>query len=117
MIRLYLDEDSSRRSLVAALRASQVDALTAIDAGMAGCDDPEQLAYATAQGRVLLTCNVGDYARLHAQGVPHAGIIVVPQQRLAVGEQLRAIVRLVATISAAEMVNHLEYLTNWHRQT
>lgn len=79
-IRLYFDEDSMRRSLVRALRARGVDVITALDAGMIEREDAEHLDYATEQGRVLCTFNVGDFYGLHsdyvAQGKPHAGIIL-----------------------------------------
>ena len=84
MIRLYLDEDSMRRSLVRALRVRGVDLITALDAGMIERKDVEHLDYATEQGRVLCSFNVGDFYRLHtdyvAQGKPHAGIILMRQQ-------------------------------------
>ena len=78
-IHLYFDEDSMQRSLVRALRARGVDVITALDAGMIEREDAEHLDYATEQGRVLCSFNVGDFYRLHsdylAQGKPHAGII------------------------------------------
>jgi hypothetical protein len=58
-IRLYFDEDSMRRSLVRSLRARGIDVVTALDAGMIECKDAEHLDYATEQGRVLCSFNVG----------------------------------------------------------
>jgi methylmalonyl-CoA mutase cobalamin-binding subunit len=46
-IRLYLDEDSMRRSLVRALQARGVDVITVLDAGMIEREDREHLDYAT----------------------------------------------------------------------
>ena len=78
--RLYLDEDSMRRSLVFGLRARGVDVLTALEAGMINRDDEEHLAAATAAGRALYTFNVADYCVLHQSWISrkraHAGIIV-----------------------------------------
>ena len=109
MIRLYLDEDSMRRSLVRALRVRGVDLITALDVGMIERKDVEHLDYATEQGRVLCSFNVGDYYRLHtdyvAQGKPHAGIILMRQQFYSVGEQMRRILKLMASRSADEMRN------------
>lgn len=116
-IRLYLDEDSMRRSLVRALRARGVDVVTALDAGMIEREDWEHLDYATEQGRVLCTFNVGDFYRLHseyvAQGKRHAGIVLMQQQRFSVGEQLRRLLRLMASKSADEMGNWVEFLSAW----
>lgn len=82
-IRLYMDEDSMDQALVRALQARSVDVTTALDEGMIERDDAEHLDYATAQGCVLYTFNVGDFNRLHkeylTQGKSHAGIVLAPQ--------------------------------------
>ena len=79
-IRLYMDEDTMDQALVQALRARNVDVITALDAGMIEREDAEHLDYATEQGRVLCSFNVRDFYRLHsdyvAQDKPHAGIIL-----------------------------------------
>jgi uncharacterized protein with PIN domain len=68
-LHLYFDEDSMRRSLVRALRARGVDVITALDAEMIEREDAEHLDYATEQGRVLCSFNVGDFCRLHSDYV------------------------------------------------
>ena len=116
-IRLYMDEDSMDRSLLQALRARAVDVITAFEAGMIERSDADHLDYATTQGRVLYTCNVGDFYRLHtdymAQGRSHAGIILARQQRYSIGEQMRRLLKLVATRSAEAMKNTVEFLRVW----
>jgi predicted nuclease of predicted toxin-antitoxin system len=116
-IRLYFDEDSMHRSLVRALRARGVDVVTALDAGMIERADAEHLDYATGQGRVLCSFNVGDFYRLHtdylSQGRPHAGIILMRQQYYSVGEQMRRLLRLIASKPADEMENWVEFLSAW----
>ncbi|MGI8925684.1 MAG: DUF5615 family PIN-like protein [Tepidiformaceae bacterium] len=91
MIALYLDEDALDRHLIQALRSFGIDVLTAHEAGRLGCTDAEQLEFATSLGRVLYTFNVVDYARLHAEwlraGHAHAGLILIHDQRMPVGEQ------------------------------
>jgi len=112
-----MDEDSMDRALVRALRARDVDVTTDLDEGMIERSDAEHLDYATAQGRVLYTFNVGDFYRLHtsylAQGKSHAGIILVRQQRYSVGEQMRRLLKLVAAQSAEEMKDSVEFLHAW----
>jgi hypothetical protein len=88
-IRLYLDEDTMDKALVSALRARGVDVLTAQEAIMIERPDDEHLAFATTVGRVLYSFNVGDYCRLEAQGMLHAGLILAQQQRHSVGDQMR----------------------------
>jgi hypothetical protein len=116
-IRLYFDEDSMRQALVQALRARAVDVVTALDVGMIEVADEEHLEWAAAQGRVLYSFNVGDFNSLHtawlSQGRSHAGIILAPQQRFSVGEQMRRLLNLIATQSTETMRDRLEFLSAW----
>lgn len=112
-VRLYVDEDALDNDLVSALRVRGVDIITAREAGMIEQKDEVHLEYATRQGRALFSFNVGDFYRLHAsflgEGKSHAGIILARQQRYSVGEQMK----LIATKSAEEMSNQVEYLSAW----
>jgi len=116
-IRLYMDEDTMDQALVQALRARNVDVITALDAGMIEREDAEHLDYATEHGCVLCTFNISDFYRLHseyvAQGKPHAGIILMRQQYYSVGEQMRRLLRLMASRSADEMKNWVGFLSAW----
>ena len=115
--RLYLDEDAMRTALVFGLRARNVDVMTAAEADMINRDDTDHLATASASGRVLYTFNIADYCVLHeawmAQGRPHAGIVVAPQQRYVVGEELRRIMRFLSNVSSEEMRSRIEFLSSW----
>jgi predicted nuclease of predicted toxin-antitoxin system len=53
-IKFYADENIPD-DVVSALRRRQVDVLKTHHAGKRGALDPEQLAFATREGRVLLT--------------------------------------------------------------
>jgi hypothetical protein len=114
-IRLYLDEDAQRTALVRALRARQVDVLTANEAGKTGDNDSDQLAYAASLNRTLFTFNRGDFVRLHVQclkqGQDHSGIIVSDQLEL--GVVIRRLLRLIDARSAEDMKNWLEFLSSW----
>ena len=94
-----------------------VDVLTALDADMIEIDDAEHLAFSTSEDRVLLTCNIGDFCQLHHEwltlGRPHSGIVCMPQQGLSIGPRLRRLLRLLSAVSADEMRNRLEFLSNW----
>lgn len=106
-IRLYLDEDAQRGSLVIALRNSKVDVTTVSEVGRIGAPDDQQLLWATEQGRVLYSFNVKDFSHLHnrllTEEKTHAGIIVVPRQRYSVGEQWRGLLALMRSRSAEDM--------------
>jgi hypothetical protein len=116
-IKIYFDEDAMHIRLVTALRSRGVTVVTVIDACMAEKTDEEQLAFATEQECVLYTFNVSDFFRLHTQwisaGREHAGIILAPQQRFSVGEQLHRILRLRASSTMSSMRNQIEFLSNW----
>lgn len=116
-IQIYIDEDAMDRDLVAALRARDVTVTTPLDVGFAAKPDEEQLAFATLRGCVLYTFNVSDFYRLHTlwirSGKEHAGIILAPQRRFSVGEQLRRILRLRAAVTSEDMRNRIEFLSNW----
>jgi hypothetical protein len=115
--RLYFDEDAMTDSVVQALRARNIDVLTAEAAGLRHRLDEEHLAYAAAQGRALYSFNTGDYQALHTayltQGMSHAGVILAQQQRYSVGEQMRRLLRLLHTVSAEEMRDRVEFLSAW----
>lgn len=116
-IKLYLDEDALHRRLKQAMRERGVDVLTAEEAGMRERDDEDHLDFATAQGRVLYSFNMGDFCRIHTEHIvsnkSHAGIILALQQRYGIGEQMRRLMRIVNARTAEQMVNQLEFLSNW----
>ncbi len=116
-IRWYADEDAMDSDLVDALRRRGVDVVTANNANMVGHDDEEHLAYATTHDRVLYSFNARDYMKLHAlylrSGRSHAGIVLGPQQQWSVGEQMRRLLRLMATLDAEEMHDRVEFLGAW----
>ena len=116
-IEIYIDEDAMDSDLVAALRSRDVTVITALDAGLTGKPDGEQLAFAAEHGCVLFTFNVSDFYRLHTEwagaGRQHAGMILAPQQRFSLGEMLRRILRLRTAATSASMRNHVEFLGNW----
>jgi hypothetical protein len=116
-IRLYLDEDAAQLDLVAALRLRNVDVTRAQEKGLVGVSDEEQLEWCQANARVLYTFNVRHFYALHCEFLridkPHAGIILAPQQRYSIGEQMRRLLRLIERRPAEQMANHVEYLSAW----
>lgn len=114
--RLYLDE-SVHQDLALILRKFGYDAITTREAGQVGASDEQQLAYATSQGRVLVTFNTKDFARLHRQYLSEscvrAGIIASPQRPLK--EVNRALQHLLTVASAEDLQSRLEYLSHWFK--
>ena len=118
-IRLYIDEDSGNLSLVEALRNSAVDVMTTPDANKLSSSDEEQLIWATEEGRVIYTSNMGDFCRLHRTFAErkrtHSGIIVATRQSYSIGAQWRGILNLMAAKSAEKMINQLEFMGGYIR--
>ena len=111
---LYLDADV--HPIVARiLRDRGFDALSANEAGRRQASDREQLDFAVAQGRTLVTFNVVDFVReARAYGQQernHCGIIVSDQ--LEIGELVRRITKVLGTHSAADMMNRFVWLQSF----
>jgi hypothetical protein len=62
-IRLYLDEDF-HPDIAAAIRRHGHDCHSAVEAGTLGATDEDQLLFASAQGRCIVTFNIADFAAL-----------------------------------------------------
>ena len=114
-IRLYVDEDFQRQGLVRAIRARGYDIVTTLEVARTGMPDTDQLVYATENDRTLITFNAQDFGPLHRDylinGKSHSGIFVSNQ--LETGVLVRRLLRLLQTRSAEDMVNWLEFLSNW----
>lgn len=81
---------------------------------MAGDEDPAVLAWAAAEGRVLLTHDVTTMtayaiARVRA-GEPMAGIIVVPD-RMGVGRGVTALTELLDGASQEQFADAIAFLS------
>ena len=63
-IRLFTDEDVYG-SVAPKLREKGFDAVSTAEENRLGKSDESQLEWAVQEGRVLLTFNVSDFARLH----------------------------------------------------
>jgi hypothetical protein len=76
MARLHADEDFDH-GVVAALRRLGHDVLTVQEAGQGNQSTPdaEVLAFATRQGRAVLTFNRLHFKRLHSHTGTHAGVV------------------------------------------
>ncbi len=114
VIRLYIDEDAMDRRFLESLRGRGVDLTTALETETTGFMDEDQLVLSTSLNRVFYTFNVGDFCHLHgqflAEGRDHSGIIVSIQD-YPIGEQMRRVLKLLASRSAESMTNQLVFLS------
>jgi predicted nuclease of predicted toxin-antitoxin system len=107
-IRFHLDEHVA--GLIAiGLRRRNIDVTTTVQAGLIGASDSEQLAFAYATARVMITQDV-DYLRLDAQGASHAGIAYARQNYYSARRLLHRVVLLYNTVTAEDMSGKVEYL-------
>jgi len=112
--RFFTDEDM-HAAVAPTLRQAGFDAISTPEANRLAEPDEEQLIWAAAQGRVVVTFNTGHFVALHTQwlrqGRPHAGIVVSTQT--SVGEVFHRLLRLAAVLDADVMQDRLEFLRNW----
>lgn len=107
-IRCYLDQHIPG-AVTSGLRQHGVDVLTAQEANRCGVSDQDQLAFAMAQGRVMVTFD-SDFLALDASGVQHAGIAWCPATKYAIGQLIQALLLLHGVLNSDDMRNHVEYL-------
>jgi hypothetical protein len=72
-----------------------------------------ETSFASAEGRVLVTFNRGDFARLHgkylASGDRHSGIIV--SRQASIGSVVKALSKLLGAVDAASLANRFLWLS------
>jgi predicted nuclease of predicted toxin-antitoxin system len=107
-IRFYLDENVTNE-IAEGLRTLGIDVLTTAEAGNIEASDTEQLAFALAEKRVIITKD-DDFLVLGSKDVEHAGIVYYKQQTRSVKEVLGGLKRLYDNASAEEMVNLVRFL-------
>ena len=113
-IRFYFDQHMPNIA-VAALRRRGVDVLTAHEAGTCGRTDEEQLRFATADGRAIVTFDA-DYLTLAdeflAANETFTGIVYCRPDRYSQNPTRLAAELLIVhgAMTADEMINHVEYL-------
>ena len=113
-IRLYLDRHIMTQ-LADDLATRGCDCLTTQQAGNDTASDEEQLLFATAHYRAILTYNIRDFSPLHEQwlaaGHAHAGIIVSRQlSGRQYGVLLTRVLRLLSELTADDLKNNLVHL-------
>jgi predicted nucleic acid-binding protein len=119
-MRLYLDDDSSEKALVAILRKLEFDVQTSLEAALYGSTDAVHLAHAIRSNRTVLTRNYDDFRDLHdliatAHG-KHSGILVVRYDNDTRRDfDPPGIVRAIRKLRASKLTvfNHHHVLNQW----
>jgi predicted nuclease of predicted toxin-antitoxin system len=107
-IRFHLDENCPR-TVAEGLRRRGIDVTTTPEAGLLSAPDEEQAAYGLAQNRVIFTQDQ-DFLRIHAAGIPHAGIAYCKKDTLSIGEMIRGLILIWEVYEPDEVANRIEYL-------
>lgn len=112
--RFYTDEDVYS-AVAPTLRHAGLDAVSTPEADRLGESDESQLDWAAAEGRVLVSFNIADFARLHAswltQGRHHAGVVVSSQRP--VGDTIRRLLHLAGATDDQSLRDRIEFLGDW----
>jgi predicted nuclease of predicted toxin-antitoxin system len=107
-IRFHLDEHCNP-AIAAGMRRRGVDVTTTTEAGLLHASDQQHVAYALGQGRVIFTQDQ-DFLRIHAAGIPHAGIAYCHQQSHQIGEIIDDLTLLWEVLEPEEMRGRVEFL-------
>lgn len=107
-IRFHLDE-SMPNAVAEGLRRRGHDVTTSVEVGLLAARDDEQLAFATREGRVLITRDQ-DFLRLHAENQEHAGVIFWTEHRRTLGPFIRAVDALFIDRTQEELRGDVVFL-------
>ena len=106
-VRFYLDEHVGN-AIAHGLRRRGLDVVTVADVGMISRTDEAHLVFAQNAGRAIVTQD-GDFLRLAASGVSHAGIVYAPQGT-SIGTIVRGLLLIHNILSAEELVDRIEFI-------
>lgn len=107
-MRFHLDEHIDH-AIAAGLRLRGIDVTTTTEANLVSAADPEHLAFAISENRVVVT-NDTDFLRYHNQGIAHLGIVFVSRDQMRIGEVVHGLLLINACLSESEMRGHVEFL-------
>ncbi len=105
-VRFHLDENCSN-AIARGLRLRGIEVTTSPESGLIAASDEEQLAYASREGRIIVT---QDKHFLRFKGVQHAGIAYSKKGARSVGEIIDILVLLWEIYEPEQMVDRIEYL-------
>jgi predicted nuclease of predicted toxin-antitoxin system len=107
-IRFHLDEHVDP-AIAEGLRRHGIDVTTTPDAGLLRAPDEDHIAFGVAQRRVVFTQDQ-DFLRLHAAGMPHAGIAFCHQQTRRIGQIIDSLRLIWEVLEPPEMENRVEFI-------
>ena len=113
-VAIYTDADVHGK-LSVKVREKGFDARSAYEEHNDGLNDEQQLEYAAAHSRAIVTHNAKHFEPLYRKwqeaGKHHSGIII--SQKVGLGEMLKRILRLLNRVTADEMQDNLKNLAEF----
>ncbi len=115
-MKFIIDEDLSPRVARYLCQEFCFDAIAVRDRGLLGATDPEVLAYAFEEDRILVTANIRDFEKLAAVVEIHAGIVLIKEGDLLAAEQIELIAVVVRVLQAEinigrDLINRVLYIS------
>jgi predicted nuclease of predicted toxin-antitoxin system len=107
-LRFHLDENVDP-AVADGLRRRGVDITTSQEAGLLQAWDDRQLAFAIAEGRILVTHDE-DFLTLAKAGVPHSGIAYCHSESRSIGQIIAALLLIRDCLTPEDMQSHVELL-------
>jgi predicted nuclease of predicted toxin-antitoxin system len=107
-VRFHLDEHLSP-SIAAALRTHGVDITTTIDAHLLAASDEDQLRFALAGDRVMVTQDQ-DFLNLASAGIKHAGVVFCAAPKLSIGSCVRSLLLYHECCTQDELRGRVEFI-------
>ncbi len=86
-----------------------MDVSTTLEAGLLGAADEDHIAYALAEGRVIVTHD-DDFLALASSGIERSGICYCHQQKHSIGRLLQVLLVVHECCTREEMRGHVEFL-------
>ena len=99
-MKFIIDEDLSPRVARYLCQEFCFDAIAVRDRGLLGATDPEVLAYAFKEDRILVTANIRDFEKLATAVEIHAGIVLIQDGDLLAAEQIELMAVVVRVLQA-----------------
>lgn len=107
-ISFHLDEHVNP-AIAKQLRRRNINVTTTVEVSLRGQSDESQLAFASREGRVLVTHD-DDFLKLASVSREHSGIAYCHQESRSLGEIVTTLVLMYEVYAPEEMMGRVEYL-------
>jgi predicted nuclease of predicted toxin-antitoxin system len=107
-MRFHLDEHVAH-AIANGLRRRGIDVTTSTEAQLLSAPDTDQLAFAIAEVRVLVTHDA-DFLDVSMTGVDHPGIVYTPPGKNSIGEITKYLILMNDVVEEATLKGRVEFI-------